>query len=38
MGMPVHGNPNFSLRLSAEILLFIGFGALALWQWRRVEA
>ncbi|HEV7179440.1 MAG TPA: hypothetical protein VGN11_06190, partial [Candidatus Baltobacteraceae bacterium] len=30
MGMPVHGNPNFSLRLSAEILLFIGFGVLAL--------
>lgn len=29
---------NFTQRLSAEILLFLVYGALAVWQWQRVEA
>jgi hypothetical protein len=29
---------NFGLRLSLEVLLFIVYGALAIWKWQRVEA
>jgi hypothetical protein len=30
--------PDFGLRLSIEVLLFVVYGALAVWQWQRVEA
>ncbi len=29
---------NFELRLSIEVLFFVVYGALAVWQWQRVEA
>jgi hypothetical protein len=29
---------NFESRLSIEVLLFVVYGALVIWQWRRVEA
>jgi hypothetical protein len=29
---------NFELRLLIEVLLFVVYGALVIWQWRRVEA
>ena len=28
----------FEWRLSAEILFFVAYGAIAVWQWQRVEA
>ena len=42
-GNAVHGSsaalaPNFTKRLSIELLLFVVYSALALLQWRRVEA
>ncbi len=29
---------NFGMRLGIEVLLFVAYGALALWRWERVEA
>jgi len=33
-----YGGMGFGLRLSIEVLLLVVYGALAVWQWRRVEA
>ncbi len=33
-----YSGPNFGLRLSIEVALFLFYGALAVWQWQRVEA
>jgi len=32
------GSSDFGLRFAIEVLLFVVYGALAVWQWRRVEA
>jgi len=34
----VYDGMSFGLRLSIELLLLVVYGALAVWQWRRVEA
>jgi hypothetical protein len=33
-----YGGSNFPLRLSIEVLFFVVYGAIAIWQWQRVEA
>jgi hypothetical protein len=33
-----YAESNFGLRLSVEMLFFVVYGALAVWQWQRVEA
>jgi hypothetical protein len=34
----VPGAPNFGPRLAVEVLFFVVYAAIAIWQWRRVEA
>ncbi|HEY6450866.1 MAG TPA: hypothetical protein VIX60_09335 [Candidatus Cybelea sp.] len=33
-----YADANFAFRMSIEVLLFVVYGALAVWQWQRVEA
>lgn len=33
-----YADSNFAFRMSIEVLLFVVYGALAVWQWQRVEA
>jgi hypothetical protein len=37
-GTIASGGSNFGFRFSMEILLFVVYGALAIWKWQRVEA
>jgi hypothetical protein len=37
-GLMSYSGSTFGLRLSIQLLLFVAYGALAIWKWRRVEA
>ncbi len=37
-GSIAYADSNFAFRMSIEVLLFVVYGALAVWQWQRVEA
>jgi hypothetical protein len=37
-GVDTYAGLSFEWRLSAEILFFVVYGAIAIWQWQRVEA
>ncbi|MFZ0032978.1 MAG: hypothetical protein WBE79_07345 [Candidatus Cybelea sp.] len=37
-GLDNYAGLGFEWRISAEILFFLAYGALAIWQWQRVEA
>ena len=37
-GTVSYAGDNFGWRMSAEVLFFVVYGALAVWQWHRVEA
>ncbi len=37
-GAIAYADSNFALRISIEVLLFVVYGALAVWRWQRVEA
>jgi hypothetical protein len=37
-GTFAYTSANFGLRLSIEVLMFLVYGAFAIWQWKRVEA
>jgi hypothetical protein len=37
-GTIAYASSNFGLRLALEVLMFVVYGAIAIWQWQRVEA